>query len=520
MNLFVGLALFAGVLKESFRIADAEQKHHQVYVRAAMASDGRFAIAWIDSLKLTEGSELNLYIRFFDKGGNPVSDPYKLPKLFDTIWVYYPSLDMSLSGNTVLVWVEDQTLSNTELSKIKFQHFFYDGKPDGLTKTLYSEVDIGYPTPIDLSNRNKFAMAFSTILNDSSSIWAQRFNLSGIPQDSHFMVHDTLYENTKHPCIALNDTGDIVATWFDYNDPIHNFPKYQVFDNNDKPILPWKPQGYRLDDGDSLAGACRPEPSWIDDDRFVVFWPDVYNEVPYPLMGRVFSEKGATGHPLTAVLRDSLWSNVQDPRGRFSTDVLLDGRFAVTYTRTHTRPNDPSTFFWDHQAGLLGRVENNVPVPTSGIFEYTPPYGPDTVSSFIPPVQRLQTPAVAASDDRIVWVYSRLNKDTVYEAYAIITDWDMGEGVGEPTTLPPSHVTHLEIANPIGSSITLRYSNCPNGFSASVYDASGRRVDELRSSQTHGTIQWGGGRGCYGPGVYFIVPQGEKASPSKVVLVK
>jgi hypothetical protein len=94
-------------------------------------------------------------------------------------------------------------------------------------------------------------------------------------------------------------------------------------------------------------------------------------------------------------------------------------------------------------------------------------------------------------------------------------------GVGVPVTLPPS--SDLKVTTSIGSTVTLYYSNCPNGFSASVYDASGRRIDELQSSQSQGTIEWGGGHGCYGcygPGVYFIVPKGEKAKPSKVVLIR
>ena len=100
-------------------------------------------------------------------------------------------------------------------------------------------------------------------------------------------------------------------------------------------------------------------------------------------------------------------------------------------------------------------------------------------------------------------------------------------GISEPVTpssSPVTPVTHqLEITNPIGSEITLRYSNCPNGFAASVFDASGRKVAELHSSQTQGTIQWGGGgggRGCYGAGVYFIVADKGSRQVSKVVLVK
>jgi hypothetical protein len=91
-------------------------------------------------------------------------------------------------------------------------------------------------------------------------------------------------------------------------------------------------------------------------------------------------------------------------------------------------------------------------------------------------------------------------------------------GIAEPPSPAPSQ--RFEIANPIGSEIILRYSNCVNGFRASVYDASGRKVDELHSSQSEGTIQWGGGHGCYGPGVYFIVVDKGSKQVEKVVLVR
>ncbi len=91
-------------------------------------------------------------------------------------------------------------------------------------------------------------------------------------------------------------------------------------------------------------------------------------------------------------------------------------------------------------------------------------------------------------------------------------------GVSEPVTHQPSSPSsEMEILSPIGSTVTLRYSNCPGGFSASVFDASGRKVDEIKSTAASGTIEWGK---CYGPGVYFIVPDAGSKQVAKVVLVK
>ncbi len=75
----------------------------------------------------------------------------------------------------------------------------------------------------------------------------------------------------------------------------------------------------------------------------------------------------------------------------------------------------------------------------------------------------------------------------------------------------------FEIANPIGREIVVRYTDHPEGFRAQVYDASGRKIDELHSTQTSGILTWGE---RYGPGVYFIVAESIEATPVKVVIVK
>ncbi len=51
-----------------------------------------------------------------------------------------------------------------------------------------------------------------------------------------------------------------------------------------------------------------------------------------------------------------------------------------------------------------------------------------------------------------------------------------------------------------------------------VFNASGRKVDELHVPQTGGTVTWGEG---YGAGVYFIRVEGDaSATTHKVILVK
>ncbi len=98
----------------------------------------------------------------------------------------------------------------------------------------------------------------------------------------------------------------------------------------------------------------------------------------------------------------------------------------------------------------------------------------------------------------------------------MITDWDMGVGVVEQPIVekPPN----WEVITSIGSQIVLRYQDRPDGFRASIFDASGRKVDEIHATGASGMITWGR---CYGPGVYFIVLKSAGATKAqKVVLIR
>jgi photosystem II stability/assembly factor-like uncharacterized protein len=76
----------------------------------------------------------------------------------------------------------------------------------------------------------------------------------------------------------------------------------------------------------------------------------------------------------------------------------------------------------------------------------------------------------------------------------------------------------IEVISSIGQQIVLCYSNRPQGFHASIYDPCGRRVDELHSNQTQGTIAWGEGKPS---GVYFVQVKGQQSTRTiRIVLVK
>ena len=78
-----------------------------------------------------------------------------------------------------------------------------------------------------------------------------------------------------------------------------------------------------------------------------------------------------------------------------------------------------------------------------------------------------------------------------------------------------SHL-QFEVLTSVGSQIILRYSDCPQGFHAEVFDATGRKVDEIKSPAQNGVLTWGE---KHSPGVYFFrFVEGRKELVQKVVL--
>ncbi|MBA7688224.1 hypothetical protein ES703_96703 [subsurface metagenome] len=83
---------------------------------------------------------------------------------------------------------------------------------------------------------------------------------------------------------------------------------------------------------------------------------------------------------------------------------------------------------------------------------------------------------------------------------------------------PPVTQSDWQIPVSVGRRIVLQYTDRPQGFHAQVFDASGRKVDEIHASQASGTIIWGD---TQTPGVYFIRSSSDNTMTTrKVILVK
>ena len=105
-----------------------------------------------------------------------------------------------------------------------------------------------------------------------------------------------------------------------------------------------------------------------------------------------------------------------------------------------------------------------------------------------------------------------------YDIWLLKTDAN-GDTLGiveEPPVTPVTHPSNWRLRASVGQQIVLQYSDFPHGFHAQVFDATGRKVDEIKSPAQNGVLTWGE---KHSPGVYFFkVVEGRKELVQKVVL--
>ncbi|MBD3284920.1 T9SS type A sorting domain-containing protein [candidate division WOR-3 bacterium] len=521
----LALTLFNGVLVEPFRLADSEPGHHQVLLRVAMAPDGHFAVAWVDSLEAGVFDTLETYIRFFDSEGTPLTDAYCVGKTADSVyWVSEPCLEMDSAGNTLLVWADNQALSSFLLSNIRYQRFDPDGNPIIPATTLRTDVYLsvsGMKTTLgaSLSNSGEFAVATREKVEDTSCpsdgpwIRLQRFDLEGAPKCNLFEAHedvDDSFTQAITPQVALNDAGDMVVTFRCFDRPV-----FQVFDSTNTPIVPWEPFGNLLYDGDTSSYSTRAKPFWLDEDRFVVVWADIwvrgFDDIER--FARVFSDKGLTRHPVSGIMgEDSKFWSTQNERGVFCT-ALSGERFVHTHTRCHDNGDYKKS--WSHQWGFIGEIEDNVPVRKTGLFQYSHDWGADTIIDWVwEDKVHTQPPAVACIDERIVWVYSRFDTDSLFKAWITITDWDMGEGVVES---PEVNTPILECPAICRNTLNYTINSDPHSeIDLVLYDISGRAVSRWNNLEPRGQLDLDD----LSSGVYYLKVLEPTLRVQRVVVIK
>jgi len=316
--------------------------------------------------------------------------------------------------------------------------------------------------------------------------------------------------------VDVNRQGWAAVAWYHLHVPSSSLWEicFQIVDSANNVVIP---DSFRLVSEDQTLNYrhIRPRVRWFDEDRFAVFWSkwgllEPIVDTIWGVQAKLFDANGDSLSEIHTLLYDT-YVAASFLHDEMFVSSVHDGRYAVAYERTWDGPG----FRYYRADGFTADTSLEA---VRGIFRFSP-----TEPHYY---QHETSPCVDVSADRIVWVWQdnsrmRPSPDTedflnpyYTDIHCKITDWDVPR-IDEP--LQVKHPDDFEIITSIGSEVVLRYFDKPLGLHASIFDVTGRKVAEIHSKQTQGTIQWGEGMS---PGVYFIVPSASEAQPSKVILVK
>ncbi len=478
------LVLLNGVITDDFLVDEDSVKGYQVAPVVAVAPDGSFAVAWEDSL--LQDSPLyakgDVYIRFFDEVGTPITGPLKLNE--DSI-AAFPRLCVNDSGRFMCVWTEAQEPFYWSLYARLFDS---TGEPASERYKVQDAIFQRLRHDVASSSAQDFFVGSS----DGNSILGRRYDKTGSLIGQCITIHSSNDPLLKSVSVDANSSEAAALVWDTTFATRLREIRYQIVDSLNNLVLD---TSHQVTDWGGNWLHRKPRVRWLDDDRFVIFWLKTANadwDMIRGVQGKLFDAEGDSLSEIRTLIDDpnAAAIYVHDP---LSISSLHGGLFAGAYERGFDGPG----FRYSVAVGFIADTLLN---KTAGIFRLA--------SSEPHYYQQEDSPCVDANADRIVWVWqdnSRMREhgdpeplDPYFsDIHCKITDWDLTV----ITESPAIENARVELITPIGSEIVLRYSDCPEGFHANVYDAAGRRIDELHSSQASGTITWGEG---YGPGVYFV----------------
>lgn len=202
----------------------------------AMDDAGDFVVAWADHYP--GSSNLVIYARRFRSDGVPLGDAFQVSVFSGEL----PRVAMARNGRFVVVWASNSGLL------VRARPYLADGT--AVTDPFaVSDKHIGLkekPADVAIADNGVFMVVWDTPVSpdpaaDSLDILAQRFTADGTPLGNLFQVNSHTTGIQKHPRVAMNNEGRMVAVVWESegspgNDQSLTSVVARIFDN-DEPLV-------------------------------------------------------------------------------------------------------------------------------------------------------------------------------------------------------------------------------------------------------------------------------------------
>jgi len=196
----------------NFKVNDDTATAEQSYPAIAMDGSGNFVITWHN---LRNGYYSDIYAQRYDSSGTPQGANFKVNNDTGTAYQYDPAIAMDGSGNFVITW---QHGHNGSYYDIHAQRYNSSGTPQGANSKVNDDAGTAWEgTPaIAMDGSGNFVITWCDYRNGNRDIYAQRYNSSGTPTSSNYLVPNANYSSFEqaYPAVGVN-SSDICFTWED-----------------------------------------------------------------------------------------------------------------------------------------------------------------------------------------------------------------------------------------------------------------------------------------------------------------
>jgi len=180
----------------------------------AMASDGSFAIAWLEPTSIR--------VQQFDAEGNELADPMTVN---ENTMADMPTIALDESGGFVVTWYGSVDGDPSGDLNIYARRYLANGIPAG-DQFVVHETNVHrqwYPT-VAMSADGNFVISWTTENPDFSNrdVIARTFNSDGLPLGAEFRVNPVVDGDQRYGHVAMTTTGEFVVNWADvYNGQLY-----------------------------------------------------------------------------------------------------------------------------------------------------------------------------------------------------------------------------------------------------------------------------------------------------------
>jgi len=305
---------------------------NQTYAVAAMDDAGDFVIAWQGQ----DASDTGIFARRYSAAGVARGPEFPV-NAYTLAFQANPAVAMDRDGDFVVTWQSQNQVTPQSFNDVYARRFNGAGVaagPEFLVNASYTTSQQWNPTAA-MDAAGDFVIAWESLQHDpdnSSGIFAQRYNASGAAVGGEFRVNTYTVSDQVEPAAAMDADGDFVVTWhgYEFNGNYGVFARrFDALGN--API--------QFDVSTTLAGFQRYSAVAMDDDGdFVVTWQDEHsgaNPGPTSIVARRFGADAA------AVTGEFIVNSTNVGNHRYPAAAMdADGDFVIAWAGYGQDPGD------------------------------------------------------------------------------------------------------------------------------------------------------------------------------------